>query len=102
MEIIKLKNDLLKVNNKNKTKLNYYILLYQNNILIYYKILIYFSIIFYYIINLSKEQKIFNNTSKIILKINGTGNQKILSNDNKAPDSILVKIFKIKIIINKI
>ena len=46
MEIIKLKNDLLKVNNKNTTKLNYYILLYQNNILIYYKILIYFSIIF--------------------------------------------------------
>ena len=87
----------------NISKLNSYILLYENNILIYYNLLIFFIII-YYIINISKEEDTKNSKSKILLTINGTGNQSILSDYsyidsneiekvcyfNYTPDNILV------------
>ena len=65
----------------NISKLNYHILLYEKNVLIYCNLLIFFIII-YYIIYISKEEDIFNSTSKIILTINGTGNQTILSSQS--------------------
>ena len=88
----------------NISKLNYHIRLYKKNILIYYNLLLLFILICY-IIHISKEEDIINSISKIILTINGTGNQKILSNDstyysingikkvcyfNYTPDNILV------------
>ena len=88
----------------NISKLNYHILLYEKNVLIYYNLLIFFIII-YYIQHISKEEDIINSTSKILLTINGTGNQSILSNHsyryyadgiekvcyfNYTPDNILV------------
>ena len=95
----------------NISKLYSYILLYENNILIYYNLLIFFIII-YYILYISKEEDNLNSISKILLTINGTGNQEILSNQslkldymngiekvcyfNYTPDNILVDIFKIK------
>ena len=54
---------------------------YQKNIFISYNLLINFIII-YYITNISNEENIFNSTNKIILTINGTGNQAILSNQS--------------------
>ncbi len=77
----------------------------------YYCNLLIFYIIIYYSIYFSKEEDIINSKSKIILTINGTGNQSILSNNscnlefseikkvcyfNYTPDNILVNIFKIK------
>ena len=94
----------------NISKLNYHIRLYKKNILIYYNLLLLFILICY-IIHISKEEDIINSTSKILLTINGTGNQSILSNHsyryyadeiekvcyfNYSPDNILVNIFKIK------
>ena len=79
--------------------------------LIYYYNLLIFYIIICYIIYISKEEDIINSISKIILTINGTGNQKILSNDstyyyingikkycyfNYTPDNILDNILRIK------
>ena len=79
------------------TQIKNSILLYTSKILIYFNILFYYYIIIFYIINLSKEEEIFNSTSKIILTINGKGNQRILSFDKKnnytfncIPDIILV------------
>ena len=73
------------------SKLNSHILLYEKNLFLYYNLLLFFIII-YYIIHISKEEDIFNSTSKILLTINGTGNQSILSNKalNYIPDNILV------------
>ena len=94
----------------NISKLNYHIRLYEKNILIYYNLLLFFIII-YYILQKSKQEDIINSISKILLTINGTGNQSILSNQsysytsngmekicyfNYTPDNILVNIFKIK------
>ena len=88
----------------NISKLNYHIRFFERNILIYYNLLLFFIII-YYIIHISKEEYIINSISKILLTINGTGNQRILSNQsiyyyineikkdcyfNYTPDNILV------------
>ena len=89
---------------KKMLKLNSHILLYEINIFLYYNLFLLFIII-YYILHISKEEDIFNSTSKILLTINGTGNQSILSNYsiiyisngmekicyfNYTPDNILV------------
>ena len=74
--------------------------------LIYYYNLLLFYIIIYNIIYISKEEDIINSISKIIITINGTENQSILSNKsyynhyiseiekvcyfNYTPDNILV------------